>query len=79
MAIELIVERFPEREADIRHLYQENEDFQEMCQDYNEVSMLLVAWAKKSSEVNATTIEDYQTLLKELEAEIRDLLIVSCD
>ena len=71
--MELINKQFPAWQSKIEQLYQENEDFQEMCQDYEEVRSLLTTWTT-ATEVNPSIIDEYRTLLKELEAEIMEAL-----
>ena len=71
--MECIIEKFPRWQAEIEQLFQENADFQELCQDYEEVSCLLATLAA-SAEPHSETIEGYQTLLKELDVEIMEAL-----
>ena len=47
---------FPARQKQIDQLYQEDADFQEMCQDYEEVHSLLAAWTA-STDVKQAIIE----------------------
>ena len=71
--MDLINRQFPVWQSKMEQLYQENEDFREMCQDYEEVHNLLATWTS-STEVNPAIIAEYRTLLKELEAEIMEAL-----
>jgi uncharacterized protein YdcH (DUF465 family) len=71
--MEPICEQFPAWQSEIEHLYQENADFREMCEDYEQVRCLLSTWTVPT-EVNPATIDEYRTLLKELEAEITEAL-----
>ena len=47
----------------------EDEDFEEMCRDYEEVRSLLATWTT-STDVKPADIDKFRTLLKELEVEI---------
>ena len=64
---------FPARQKQIDQLYQEDADFQEMCQDYEEVHSLLACWTS-STDVKQAIIEEYKILLKDLEVEIMEAL-----
>jgi hypothetical protein len=73
VGMDSINKQFPAWQKQIEQLYQENEVFQEMCQDYEEVRSLLETWTA-SNEINPVIIDEYRTLLKELEAEIIETL-----
>ena len=68
-----VLEQFPKWQSEIEQLHQENADFQEMCQDYEEVCSLVATWTAPA-DVYPATIEGYRTLLKDLEAEIMEAL-----
>ena len=68
-----ILEQFPMWQSEIEQLFQEDADFQEMCQDYEEVLTLLANWTD-SSDIYRGTIDANRTLLKDLEAEILEAL-----
>ncbi len=67
--MERIFEQFSRWQSEIEQLYQENLDFQETCQDFEELLGLLAAWATPP-DANSATLEGYRSLLKALEAEI---------
>ena len=64
---------FPAWQKQIDQLYQEDADFQEMCQDYEEVHSLLAGWTA-STDVKQAIIEEYKILLKDLKVEIIEAL-----
>lgn len=66
-----ILEQFPNWCFEIDLLYLENTDFRELCQDYEEVRALVASW-NDSYEIGQATIDEYQTLLKDLETEIME-------
>ena len=71
--MERILEQFPMWQSEIEQLFQENVDFQEMCQDFEEVRCLLTTWTTPT-DVKPATIDEYQALLKDLKAEILEAL-----
>ena len=68
-----ISKQFPAWQSKIEQLYQENADFQEACRDYEEVHSLLANWTS-TTQVHPAIIDEYRTLLKELEVEIVEAL-----
>ena len=71
--MEIIFVLFPKWQSEIDRLYQEDEDFQEMCTDYVEVSTLLVNW-KNPEATDQANIAEYKELLRKLETEIIETL-----
>ena len=67
--METIVKKLPKWQAEIQHLYLEDEDFQEMCADYEEIHSLLANWTDPA-EFDPTVIDEYTVLLAKIEAEI---------
>ena len=71
--MESILSKLPDWHTEIQQLYQEDEDFQEMCADYGEINSLLCNW-NDPVEADPVIINEYTTLLKKIEAEIMEVL-----
>ncbi len=71
--MERIVKKLSRWQPEIAQLYQESEEFQESCHDYEEVCSLLAALTAPA-DANSATIDGYRTLLTAREAEILDAL-----
>ena len=71
--MEQLFEQFSKWQPEIEQLFQKNTDFQEICQDYEEVLSLLATWTAPAN-ANPATIQGYRELLNSLEAEIMDCL-----
>ena len=67
------MEQLPAWQSEIEELYQENADFQEMCDDYEQVRCLLATWTAPTN-VRPDAIEECRMLLKALEADIMEAL-----
>jgi hypothetical protein len=65
-----IVKRFPEHKEIIKRLYSESENFQEMCNDYQECDRALRHWSQSHSEDSPERRNEYAALMQDLEAEI---------
>jgi hypothetical protein len=66
-----LIERFPDRELAIRRLCNLDSEFRTDCEDYCEAAEALLRWSKAGAMDRA---EEYRVILKELEAEILDVL-----
>ena len=71
--MENVLTKYPELQSEIRRLSQEDEDFQEMCQDYEEVCSLM-ANLTATADRHPATMEGYQKLLESLSEEIMEAL-----
>jgi hypothetical protein len=69
-----VTERFPEWEASIRRRFEKDAEFQEVCLDYAEACRALDYWGAISEESVEQVGEQYRDLLRELEAEILEVL-----
>jgi hypothetical protein len=69
-----VTERFPEWEASIRRRYENDSEFQEVCRDYAEACRALDYWRAISEESVERIAEQYRDLLRELGAEILEIL-----
>lgn len=67
--IRSILDRYPQRELDIRRLATRNPEFRSVCGDYQQTAKALRYWQKMASE-SRSRVEDYTGFLGELEAEI---------
>ena len=68
-----ILRRFPAWRDDIQRLLQENQDFHEMCADYEELSAWLTAVTQPTA-VSKAQLEEARALLQALEADILEVL-----
>jgi hypothetical protein len=68
-----IVARFPTREFEIRQRCVRDPEFRSVCADYEEAAAALRYWQKAATEGDRR-VEEYQSLLDELEAEILERL-----
>lgn len=73
--IRSIVARFPEREFDIRRRCARDFQFRAICADYEEAAKALSYWQKLAQEGDRKKeagryVEEYRSILGELEAEI---------
>jgi hypothetical protein len=71
--LERVVNRFPACQQQIERLSREDADFREMCQDYDLAAQTLARWSRSLPKTEAR-IQEYQLLLRELEAEIHEAL-----
>jgi hypothetical protein len=67
--IRSIVDRFPQRELDIRRRCSHDAHFRSVCTDYEEAAMALRYWQKAAGESDRK-VEEYTQFLGELETEI---------
>jgi hypothetical protein len=65
-----IIKRFQEHKETVRRLYGENENFQEMCDDYQKCAKALRHWAQSDSEEACERRNEYAGYLQDLETEI---------
>jgi len=73
----LVFERFPDRKETVKALYQGNEDFQALCEDYRQCAVALRYWGRSSERHAPARRQEYTALLQELEEEIMKTLEVS--
>lgn len=71
--MESVLGVFPDRQLEIEQLYLESKNFQEMCTDFEEAHCLLANWTSPT-ELSPAVIDEFQTLLKDLEAEMLEAL-----
>ena len=65
-----ILERFPEKIHTLTLLMAEDPEFLAVCEDYDACIEALRYWAQSSEPEAATRINEYNTLVRELEEEI---------
>ena len=70
VSLEFIVKRFPLYSESIRQLFQDDNSFQSLCEDYHVCAKALDHWNEATSEEAPDRQQEYATLLKELEDEI---------
>jgi hypothetical protein len=66
-----LIERFPDHELAIRRLCNLDSEFRGACEDYCEAAEAVVRWSKTELMDRA---EEFRVILKELEADILDVL-----
>jgi hypothetical protein len=65
-----LFDRFPEKKENIKTLFEENESFKTLCEDYHQCAEALRFWNQSSSEDAPARVREYRALLQELEEEI---------
>ena len=73
-ALASVLENFPEAVARIRELFQQNPDFQSLCEDYRECLATWRHWRRAVSEQAPAYCKIYAELLQELDQEVRQFL-----
>jgi hypothetical protein len=68
-----VLERFPDHRQVIVQLYSKNDDFRELCDHFAECRDVLTQ-LNASTKADAKRIEEYETLISELEQEIRTVV-----
>lgn len=70
-SIFLVIKRFPNRSERIRHLYNEDECFQSLCESYRLCTKALSYWAQSDHQIAMERHREYSALLADLEKEIQ--------
>lgn len=68
----LLIERFPDRRRTFSRLYADHEDFQSLCENYQQCSTALRYWTDSKDENAPARHQEYGEILQELEMEIMD-------
>jgi hypothetical protein len=69
-----IRERFPDKNHSIDLLMAEDPEFPDLCEDYDACVNALRYWAKSKEPEANTRVDEYHTLVRELEEEIAQAL-----
>jgi hypothetical protein len=69
-----IRERFPDKNHSIDLLMAEDPEFPDLCEDYDACVNALRYWAKSKEPEANTRVDEYHTLVRELEEEITQAL-----
>lgn len=69
-----INERFPDQKDAIDNLMAEDPEFRALCEDYNACVNALRYWAESQAPEAKTRLNEYRTLVHELEEEISQAL-----
>ncbi len=69
-----VIERFPGYKGSILQFFRENQNFQTICDDYRLCSESLKRWDQATSSEAPARRKEYADLLRELEAEILQIL-----
>ena len=70
-----IRERFPDKSHIIDLLMAEDSEFLTLCKDYDVCVYALRYWAKSKAPEAETRVNEYRTLIEELEEEIAQVLV----
>lgn len=68
------MERFPEKSDDLSVLMAENQDFLDLCEDYEVCINALRHWEKSKESVAEDRVNEYRIIARELEEEITQAL-----
>jgi hypothetical protein len=69
-----IRELFPDKNHIIDHLMAEDPEFLALCEDYDACVNALRYWVKSKAPESETRVNEYRTLVRELEEEIAQAL-----
>ena len=69
-----ILERFPDKSHTLARLIEEDGEFLAMCEDYDVCVNALRYWTKSKEPEAETRVNEYRTLVQELEEEIIQFL-----
>lgn len=67
--MEQLILQLPEWQTQIEQRVVKDPAFREICQDYHEIKRAIADWQQRASPYADRWIQDYETLLQELEAE----------
>ena len=70
-----ILEQFPEKSHTISRLLEEDSEFLTMCEDYDVCVEALRYWEQSKEPEAETRVNEYRTLVQELEGEITQFLV----
>ena len=65
-----VIKLFPDHEKSIKRLYKESELFRDLCESYQKCAEALKHWKASNLEEASARRKEYKTLLRELEADI---------
>ena len=65
-----VIKKFPEHKRVIQHLAEYKDEFLELCEDYRICKAALEHWNLSDSEGAPLRVNEYRSLLEELEHEI---------
>ncbi|PWT78443.1 MAG: hypothetical protein C5B59_01785 [Bacteroidetes bacterium] len=71
--LDLIKNKFPRQNFRIEKLYEESEDFRNLCKDYLTCVQTMGKY-RESIEKEGRTVKEYEDILSELEKELYDFL-----
>ena len=69
-----VINRFPDREDNLKWLFLKSKDFQGICEDYHKCKDALLHLARSDKANASALLKEYALLLNELEAEIIEKL-----
>jgi hypothetical protein len=76
-AVDHVIEHFPDRTELVRRLYLQDEQFRAICEDFELSITSLRGFEKRPDAHTRPEIDDYRTVLRELEDELRKYLIAA--
>ena len=69
-----LFERFPEQREAIRSLFEYNRNFKSLCEDHHKCLEAIRYWKQSTSDEAPLRSQEYETLLRELEEDIMEIL-----
>jgi hypothetical protein len=70
-----ILKRFPEKSHALIHLMAVDSEFLTMCEDYDACVIALQHWIKSQEPESKTRVNEYSTIIRELEEEINQAIL----
>jgi hypothetical protein len=70
----LVMSKFPDQKDAIKSLFLNNNNFQEICSDYQKCTEAIEYWRQSTLENACLRADEYSNLLLELEDEVRSYL-----
>jgi hypothetical protein len=70
----IVLRRFPERKDCVKRLFEENDNFRSVCEDYRNCAEAVQYWNQSESEEASVRREEYAAILRDLEGEILEFL-----
>jgi hypothetical protein len=70
----IVLSRFPERKDCVKRLFEEDDNFRSVCEDYRNCAEAVQYWNQSESEEASVRREEYAAILRDLEGEILEFL-----
>ena len=70
----LVMQRFPNKKDELRHMYLTSQTFQAFCDDYHKCTNALEYWTRSDHEEAEKRSREYRELRENLESEIMEII-----